>query len=154
MAPITTVSISCINPELRAKSSGLMIFIQHILGDMISPPIIGIISDTTGSLRTGLQITWIVVLLSGAFWWLGGYFLSDFVVTFPVNLAEGSMSTTYYELIFGESSGSRQESHDNESRLTNSSLSHAGDTTGNGYRSSTENDILIELSALKLNHAL
>jgi hypothetical protein len=42
---------------------------------MISPPIIGAVSDATGSLRTGLQVTWVAVLVSGAAWAAGASFL-------------------------------------------------------------------------------
>ena len=38
---------------------------QHVLGDLVSPPLIGYFSDTTGSLQVALQMTWIAVLVSG-----------------------------------------------------------------------------------------
>lgn len=63
---------------------------QHILGDIISPPIIGAISDGTGSLQNGLQLTWVAIMVAGMFWFAGYYFLP------PLNLAatgsEGSSS--------------------------------------------------------------
>ncbi len=71
-APINAISNSCIPPRLRGRSNGVMIFGMHILGDIISPPIIGLISDATGSLQAGLQCTWIAILVSGA-WWLYAY---------------------------------------------------------------------------------
>ena len=58
-----------------ARAGGLSIFILHVLGDLLSPPIIGYISDSTHSLQTGLQITWIAVLVTGAYWGAGYYFL-------------------------------------------------------------------------------
>ena len=77
LAPISAISISVIPPRLRARSCGVLIFAQHIIGDIISPPIIGAISDSTGSLKTALQCTWMAVIISGI-WWLIGYFcLSD-----------------------------------------------------------------------------
>ena len=76
-APISSVSITVIPPRLRATSCGVLIFLQHILGDIISPPIIGAISDKTGSLRDGLQIAWIALGLSGVVWALGWAFLPD-----------------------------------------------------------------------------
>jgi len=71
MAPINTISVTVIPVALRARSAGLQIFISHILGDVISPPIVGRISDTTNSLRSGMQTLWVAVLLSGVFWYLG-----------------------------------------------------------------------------------
>ena len=74
-APISAISISVIPPRLRATSCGVLIFFQHALGDIISPPIIGAISDATGSLQTGMQITWIALLLSGLAYFVGYAFL-------------------------------------------------------------------------------
>ena len=74
IAPIYAVSMDVIRAPLRATSGGLLIFFVHVLGDVISPPLIGYISDTTHSLRTGMQLTWIAIALSGVFW-LTGYFI-------------------------------------------------------------------------------
>ena len=67
LSPISTVTIGVVEPHLRARSTGLLIFLQHILGDVISPPIIGAISDAS-ELRTGLHVTWMAVLVSGMCW--------------------------------------------------------------------------------------
>lgn len=74
--PISAISISVIPPRLRARSAGLLIFFQHILGDIISPPIIGAISDSSGSLQRGMQLTWIALGLSGTIYWCGYQFLA------------------------------------------------------------------------------
>lgn len=79
LAPLSAVSINVIPPEQRALSCGLVIFFQHALGDVISPPIIGAISDSS-SLRNGLQLTWIFVLFSGVIWLMGWYFLPPLAV--------------------------------------------------------------------------
>ena len=55
---------------MRSFSSAIIIFFQHALGDVISPPIIGAISDSS-SLRRGLQVTWVMVLISGCVWFYG-----------------------------------------------------------------------------------
>jgi hypothetical protein len=65
---------------LRVISSGVAIFCQHILGDIISPPIIGALSDSTGSLQTALQCTWIALFVSAAWWLAGWYFLEPLKV--------------------------------------------------------------------------
>jgi uncharacterized membrane protein YgcG len=74
--PISAISISVIPPRLRARSAGLLIFFQHILGDIISPPIIGAVSDSSGSLQRGMQLTWIALGLSGVIYWCGYQFLA------------------------------------------------------------------------------
>lgn len=76
LAPLSAVSINVIPPHLRARSMGILIFAQHVIGDIISPPIIGTLSDKTHSLQTALQCTWIAILVSGGWWFIGYYFLS------------------------------------------------------------------------------
>lgn len=100
VAPINSMSMIVIPSHLRARASGLAIFSQHILGDVISPPLIGYISDTTGSLRTGLQITWVAVLLSGAFWMWGYYALEPLPpVQETTGCPENVSSLTYSEVL-------------------------------------------------------
>lgn len=73
-APINALSINCIRSPLRARAAGLCIFLQHILGDIISPPLIGYLSDQY-NLEFALQVTWMAVLFSGASWFAGYLFL-------------------------------------------------------------------------------
>lgn len=72
IAPMNALCISVISTRLRAKSSGLLILLVHMLGDVVSPPIIGAISDHSGSLQKSMQLCWIAVAASG-FFWLTGY---------------------------------------------------------------------------------
>jgi hypothetical protein len=60
---------------LRSRAFGVLIFCQHILGDIISPPIIGGVSDSTGSLKLALQMTWIAIGVAGLWWFAAFYFL-------------------------------------------------------------------------------
>lgn len=64
--------VNALKPDLRARGTGAQIFIQHILGDVISPPIIGAVSDATGSLLLAHNILPAFILLSSLFWaWAG-----------------------------------------------------------------------------------
>ncbi|CAE8734830.1 unnamed protein product [Polarella glacialis] len=72
--PIATLSMSVIPARSRARGSSLQILLLHVLGDVVSPPIIGMISDATGSLKTALQVTWVAILMAGMLWFCG-YFL-------------------------------------------------------------------------------
>ena len=58
---------------IRATAIGLNLFIIHLLGDAISPTIIGAISDRS-SLRLGFSVTLIAMLLSGCVLLLGTRF--------------------------------------------------------------------------------
>jgi MFS family permease len=71
LAPLSALSINVVEPSLRARAMGFAICVQHLLGDVISPPIIGVISDNHG-LKAGLQVTWAAILVSAA-WWYSGY---------------------------------------------------------------------------------
>mmetsp|Transcript_17697 Transcript_17697/g.32214 ORF Transcript_17697/g.32214 Transcript_17697/m.32214 type:complete len:463 (-) Transcript_17697:82-1470(-) len=69
--PMQTVSITVMPVHLRSRSSGLSIFLVHVLGDIISPPIVGFVSDYTGSLQFAMQISWIALIVSGLIWFAG-----------------------------------------------------------------------------------
>eukprot|EP01035_Chromulina_nebulosa_P021410 gene21410-27735_t len=102
LAPISAISISSIPPSLRARSCGVQILLQHILGDIISPPIIGAISDYTGSLRNGLQVTWIGSLMSAVFWGCGYLFLSPIVKHKTTDSNYDIKEPSYVDLLCGE----------------------------------------------------
>mmetsp|Transcript_75549 Transcript_75549/g.179488 ORF Transcript_75549/g.179488 Transcript_75549/m.179488 type:complete len:496 (-) Transcript_75549:221-1708(-) len=70
-SPIYTISVSVIPVPLRARSAGIQMFLLHMLGDMLSPPVVGYISDRTGSLQFALTVSSLVFLFSGAFWGFG-----------------------------------------------------------------------------------
>jgi len=81
IAPISAVSINVVPPRLRARSAGLQIFIQHALGDVIAPPIIGAVSDSTGSLQSALQACWIAMLACGLSWFFAYRFLKPLKIS-------------------------------------------------------------------------
>jgi hypothetical protein len=69
--------VNSLRPELRARGTGAQIFVQHILGDVISPPIIGAISDATGSLAIAINVLPAFILLSAVFWAWAGWRLPE-----------------------------------------------------------------------------
>lgn len=74
--PTTCVTLAAVEARLRAQACGLQIFLTHALGDVISPPIIGFISDRSGGLQSGLQICWVAVLVAGVVWLAGWWKLA------------------------------------------------------------------------------
>lgn len=90
-APLSTISISVIPAELRARSAGLQIFLSHVLGDVISPPIVGEISEATGSLQLAMQLPCVMVLVSG-FWWFAGGRCLEPLPSFSGEPDEGQVS--------------------------------------------------------------
>ena len=74
IGPINAITMTMIPPRLRSRFNGARIMCETVFGSLIASPIIGAISDSTGSLKTALQISWIVSFLGGISW-LCGYFL-------------------------------------------------------------------------------
>lgn len=74
--PINTAIVNQVAPEIRATAIAASIFAIHILGDAISPFLIGGVSDATGSLGKGMLMVPVAVLAGGAIWtwaaWRGG----------------------------------------------------------------------------------
>jgi MFS family permease len=58
-------------PEMRASAFALSIFITHALGDVISPFVIGAITDATGSMTIAFLAVSVAIGLAG-FLWLRG----------------------------------------------------------------------------------
>ncbi len=70
-SPINVVILGSVPRSLRATAMAVSIFTQHLLGDLVSPPLIGKIADVTHSLRTGMWILPVAIALAATVW-LGG----------------------------------------------------------------------------------
>jgi MFS family permease len=72
--PSNTILANVTHPSIRATAFALNILVIHALGDVISPPIIGWVSD-----RWNMQVAFGVVgfmfLVGGAFWLWGARYL-------------------------------------------------------------------------------
>jgi MFS family permease len=62
--PLNAVVLSCVTPPIRATAMAVNIFFIHALGDAISPPIIGMLSDRFGLFRATL-IAPAMMIISG-----------------------------------------------------------------------------------------
>ena len=67
--PINTVIVNLVSPAERACAVALSVFVIHALGDVISPSIIGGISDAS-SLGTAVMIVPLAVAVSALLWLL------------------------------------------------------------------------------------
>ncbi|MFZ2491732.1 MAG: MFS transporter, partial [Thermoanaerobaculia bacterium] len=65
--PINSAILNAVSPVERATAVGLSVFLMHFLGDIPSPPLIGMISDAS-SLARALVIVPGAILISGAIW--------------------------------------------------------------------------------------
>lgn len=71
--PSNATIANVVTPELRMTAYALSIFMIHALGDAISPPVIGAITDATkGNMNMGFLVVSFTMLLSGLVWtWAG-----------------------------------------------------------------------------------
>ena len=65
--PTNTILANVTHPSIRPAAFAVNIFVIHILGDAISPPIVGAIADRRG-LACGFLFVCAFVALSGALW--------------------------------------------------------------------------------------
>jgi MFS family permease len=67
--PINAAIVNMVSPLERASAIALSVFAIHLLGDAVSPALIGAVSDAT-SLGRAVQIVPCAVLISGGLWCL------------------------------------------------------------------------------------
>lgn len=65
--PINAAIVNLTSPAERATAIALSIFTIHILGDVLSPPVIGALSDTS-SLQAAVKIIPAAVVVAGVLW--------------------------------------------------------------------------------------
>ena len=73
--PTNTVLANVSHPSMRAAAFALNIFLIHTLGDVISPVVIGVLSDRY-SMDVGFLAVGVMFLAAGVFWLLGARHLA------------------------------------------------------------------------------
>ena len=68
--PVNAATLNAVRPEVRATAMAGQLFIIHALGDAISPPIIGAVSDRS-TLNIGLGSTLITMLIASIIFFFG-----------------------------------------------------------------------------------
>ena len=68
--PVNAATLNAVRPEIRATAMAGQLFIIHALGDAISPPIIGAVSDRS-NLNIGLASTLVTMLLAAVIFFNG-----------------------------------------------------------------------------------
>lgn len=69
--PANTILANVTSPEIRTTAFALNILIIHALGDAISPPLIGFISDRLNNLGLALGVVALMFLIGGVLWLMG-----------------------------------------------------------------------------------
>lgn len=74
--PANTILANVTRSEIRATAFAINILVIHMLGDVISPPLIGLINDAAG-LHEAFLATATTILIGGALWVLGASSLDE-----------------------------------------------------------------------------
>jgi sugar phosphate permease len=69
--PLNAAIVNSVGAPIRATAIAVNVFTIHILGDVPSPPLIGYISDKTGSLPEGFVVAVIAVAISAGILFFG-----------------------------------------------------------------------------------
>ena len=69
--PVNTLLVNATGPGLRARAFALSIFAIHALGDVVSPPIIGAVSEASGSLRFAVALVLVALVVGALIWGVG-----------------------------------------------------------------------------------
>jgi MFS family permease len=77
IGPSYTIISRVVHPELRSSAVALSVFFLHGLGDVISPTIIGTITDVTHSMTTAFLGVSAMILVSGICFCLGKKYLAN-----------------------------------------------------------------------------
>jgi MFS family permease len=69
--PVNTLLVNSTGPGLRARAFALSIFAIHAFGDVVSPPVIGAVSEETGSLRLAITLVLVALVVGSMIWGIG-----------------------------------------------------------------------------------
>ncbi len=92
--PTNTILANVTHPSIRSSAFALNILVIHLLGDAVSPPIIGFITDLTktsanpkGDMNAGFLLVSLTILASGVFWIWGARHLQRDTELAPTRLS-------------------------------------------------------------------
>lgn len=74
--PSNTALANVTSPAIRATAFAMNIFVIHLLGDAISPPVIGRVTDSFGgNMNAGFLAVGVAMLLGAGAWFAGSFYL-------------------------------------------------------------------------------
>ncbi|MGF1578336.1 MAG: spinster family MFS transporter [Gemmataceae bacterium] len=85
-APTNTINANVTHPSIRASAFGFNILVTHLLGDAISPAIIGLVQDYS-NLNMGFIVVASSMLVGGIFWIWGAFYLGKDTQLAPTRLS-------------------------------------------------------------------
>jgi MFS family permease len=70
--PVNSAIVNAVAPDERATAVGLSVLVMHVLGDIPSPPLIGVLSDAS-TLERAFLIVPVAILIAGIIWILAAW---------------------------------------------------------------------------------
>jgi MFS transporter, Spinster family, sphingosine-1-phosphate transporter len=75
--PANAVLANVTRPTIRSSAFAINIFLIHLLGDAVSPPLVGWITDLAGgNMNAGFAVVSVAIAISGVLWLSGTRFLA------------------------------------------------------------------------------
>jgi MFS transporter, Spinster family, sphingosine-1-phosphate transporter len=84
--PTNTILANVTHPAIRASAFAVNILVIHLLGDVISPPVVGFVADHW-SMDAGFTIVSLLMLVGGLLWLWGARYLERDTALAPTSLA-------------------------------------------------------------------
>jgi Arabinose efflux permease len=75
--PTNTIIANVTSPGIRAGAFAFNILIIHAFGDVLSPMIVGGLTDAWGSMSKAFLVVAAMAVIGGVFWWLGAHYLEE-----------------------------------------------------------------------------
>jgi MFS family permease len=69
--PTNTILANVTHPAIRASAFAINIFVIHLLGDVLSPPVLGLLIGKENHYEFAFTVVSVLVLLGGVLWLLG-----------------------------------------------------------------------------------
>jgi MFS family permease len=85
--PTNAVLANVTHPSIRASAFALNILVIHLLGDVISPPILGALIGAENRYELAFGLVSVMVLLGGVIWLCGARYLAADTARAPTRLA-------------------------------------------------------------------
>jgi MFS family permease len=84
--PTNTILANVTHPSIRASAFAINILVIHLLGDVISPPVLGLIIGKQNRYELGFIVVSVTVLVGGVLWLMGMRYLARDTERAPLSL--------------------------------------------------------------------
>jgi MFS transporter, Spinster family, sphingosine-1-phosphate transporter len=86
--PTNTILANVTHPAVRSTAYAINIFVIHLLGDALSPPLIGALTDHNGGdMNVGFSAVSVAIVIAGSLWLWGSRYLARDTSLAPQRLA-------------------------------------------------------------------